>query len=220
MAVARRLDYCNTASYCITQLSNHRGQSHCRCRLAIPSFESQPGTSGFLQHTTGYTDFIPDTVTHLTETYSTQPQFKRLFSRLSSSSYGQPTSTGKCFHWHPTIVAINVYLKGRLVNEHPLSTQFSSFIFSALMPLVGWQEGYPACKTLSGGVLVWLSVWSEVQTCMWPSWCHCHSLSLASVKSRLVLPFWYRLTWVVLDKGPLNGCVYLFRKRIIKDEQF
>ena len=27
---------------------------------------------------------------------------------------------------------------------------------------------------------------------------------LASVKSRLVLPFWYRLTRVVLDKGPLN----------------
>ena len=27
---------------------------------------------------------------------------------------------------------------------------------------------------------------SEVQTCIWPSWCHCHSLSLASVKSRLV----------------------------------
>jgi len=24
---------------------------------------------------------------------------------------------------------------------------------------------------------------------------------------RLVLPFWYRLTWVVLEKGPLNGCV-------------
>ena len=44
-------------------------------------------------------------------------------------------------------------------------------------------------------------------TCMWPSWCHCHSLSLASVKSRLVLPFWYQLTRVVPDKGPLNGCV-------------
>jgi len=40
-----------------------------------------------------------------------------------------------------------------------------------------------------------------------PSWCHCHSLSFASVKSRLVLPFWYRLTQVVLDKGPLNGCI-------------
>jgi len=35
---------------------------------------------------------------------------------------------------------------------------------------------------------------------------HCHSLSLAPVKSRLVLPFWYRLTQVVLEKRPLNGC--------------
>jgi len=25
----------------------------------------------------------------------------------------------------------------------------------------------------------------------------------------LVLPFWYRLTWVVPEKGPLNGCVYV-----------
>ena len=80
------------------------------------------------------------------------------------------------------------------------------FAFSALTLLVGRQKGHPACKN-SGGVLAWLSVWSEAQTCIWPSWCHCHSLSLASVKSRLVLPFWYRLTWVVLEKGPLNGCV-------------
>ena len=77
--------------------------------------------------------------------------------------------------------------------------------FSALTLLVGRQEGHPACKKLSGGVLVWLSVWSEVQTCIQPSWCHCHSLSLASVKSRLVSPFWYRLTRVVPDKGPLNA---------------
>jgi len=32
------------------------------------------------------------------------------------------------------------------------------------------------------------------------------SIRPASVKSRLVLPFWYRLTRVVPDKGPLNGC--------------
>ena len=55
-------------------------------------------------------------------------------------------------------------------------------------------------------MLAWLSVWSEVQTCIWFSWCHCHSPSLASVKSRLALPFWYRLTWVVPGKGPLSGC--------------
>ena len=41
--------------------------------------------------------------------------------------------------------------------------------FSALTLLVGRQEGHPACKKLSDGVLAWLSVWSEVQTCIWPS---------------------------------------------------
>jgi len=43
------------------------------------------------------------------------------------------------------------------------------FAFSALMLLVGRQEGHPACKKQSGGVLVWLSVWSKVHTCIWPS---------------------------------------------------
>ena len=79
--------------------------------------------------------------------------------------------------------------------------------FSALTLLAGQQEGHSACKKLSGEVLAWLSVWSEVHTCIWPSWCHCHSLSLASVKSRLVLPFWYWLTRVAPDKRPLNTCV-------------
>ena len=82
-----------------------------------------------------------------------------------------------------------------------------AYAFSARTLLIGKQEGHPACKKLSGGVLAWLSVWSEVQTSIWPSWCHCNSLSLASVKSRLVLPFWYWLTWVGLEKGPLIGCV-------------
>ena len=41
--------------------------------------------------------------------------------------------------------------------------------FHDLTLLVGRQEGHPACKKLSGGVLAWLSVWSEVQTCIWPS---------------------------------------------------
>ena len=37
--------------------------------------------------------------------------------------------------------------------------------FSALTLFVGWQEGHLACKKLSGEVLAWLSVWSEVQMC-------------------------------------------------------
>jgi len=43
------------------------------------------------------------------------------------------------------------------------------FAVSAFTLLVGWQERHPACKKLSGGVLAWLPVWSEVQTCIWPS---------------------------------------------------
>jgi len=45
----------------------------------------------------------------------------------------------------------------------------SGYAFSALTLLVGRQEGHPACKELSGGVLAWLSVWSDVQTCISPS---------------------------------------------------
>ena len=54
------------------------------------------------------------------------------------------------------------------------------FAFSALTLLVGWQEGHLARKKLSGRVLAW-SVRGEVQICIWPSWCHCQSLSLAPV---------------------------------------
>jgi len=57
------------------------------------------------------------------------------------------------------------------------------------MLLVGRQEGHPAYKNLSGGVLAWLCVWGKVQICIWPSWCHCHSLSCAPVN-----PDWFYLT--------------------------
>jgi len=57
-----------------------------------------------------------------------------------------------------------------------------------LMLLVGQQEGHPACKNLSGGMLAWLSVWGKVQICIWPSRCHCLSLSLAAVN-----PDWFYL---------------------------
>jgi len=67
--------------------------------------------------------------------------------------------------------------------------------------LVGRQEGHPACKKLSGGVLAWLSVWSEVQMiCIWSSWCHCHPVISCSGKIQNGLPFWCRHTQVVLEK--------------------
>jgi len=94
-----------------------------------------------------------------------------------------------------------------IMGIHYISTQpISAYHHHTPKPSVLWhcwlggRKGIRPVKKLSGGVLAWLSVWSEVQTCIWPSWCHCHSLSLAPVKSILVLPLWYRLTWVFPDK--------------------
>ena len=88
---------------------------------------------------------------------------------------------------------------------------FSTFLHS--VPWLCWlgsRKGIRPVKNWVVGCWHGYLVWSEVQTCIWPSWCHCHSQSLASVKSRLVLPFWYQLTRVVPVKGPLNGCVCVF----------
>ena len=94
-------------------------------------------------------------------------------------------------------------------------TEHQSISPTDLLPSVLWscwlggRKGIRPVKKTSGGALAWLSVWSEMQTCIWPSWCHCHSLSLASVKSRLVLPFWY---W---KKGRQTGvcvCVWLLHE--------
>jgi len=55
-----------------------------------------------------------------------------------------------------------------------------------LLPSVLWccwlgsRKGIQSVKKLSGGVLAWLSVCSEVQTCTRASWCWWHSLSCLS----------------------------------------
>ena len=82
---------------------------------------------------------------------------------------------------------------------------FKYYAFSALTLLVGQQKRHPACKKRVVGC--WCGCLEQGADLHMASWCHCHSLSPASVKSRLVLPFWYRLTRVVPEKGPLNGCV-------------
>ena len=41
-----------------------------------------------------------------------------------------------------------------------------------------------------GGVLAWLSVWSEVQMiCIWSSWCHCHLIISCFIKIQIGLIF-------------------------------
>jgi len=72
-------------------------------------------------------------------------------------------------------VKLDTYILGLIISmcEFEVCTtmkhHYETSAFSALTLLVGRQEGHPACKKLSGGVLAWLSVWSEVQTYIWSS---------------------------------------------------
>jgi len=56
--------------------------------------------------------------------------------------------------------------------------------------LLGWQEGHPACKKLSGGMLVWLCLGqgADLLAQLMPLPPCCHSLSLAPVN-----PDWFYL---------------------------
>jgi len=75
--------------------------------------------------------------------------------------------------------------------------------------LVGRQEGHPACKKTDwwgAGMVICLERGVDL-----------HMAELMPLpltvsrfsKIHIGLPFWYRLTWVVPDKGPLTGvCVY------------
>ena len=140
---------------------------------------------------------------------------------------------GKCFFWYwPTRVVpdkrplnsvrMRVCVRGMCVIGSKATVEtdgWTDTTHCTTGTFPGNAGGQCYCFTAiiqSGGVLAWLSVWSELQTCTCPSWCHFHSLSLASVKSRLVLPFWYRLTWVVPEKGPLNGYVCVYKDGLCK----
>ena len=72
--------------------------------------------------------------------YDYYTRFSGLFSRTTQASWYQKGKTNLDF------------TEGR----------DSEYAFSALTLLVGRQEGHPACKKLSGGVLAWLSVCSKV----------------------------------------------------------
>jgi len=111
--------------------------------------------------------------------------------RLSRLCPGQTGWAGTRRNIHP--------LTPILVINHPLSIfydpwhpPYSTYVPDSLVPRsLSTSLGLMCCiyLQLSGGMLAWLSVWvvwGEVQICIWLSWCHCHSLSLAPVN-----PDWF-----------------------------
>jgi len=95
-----------------------------------------------------------------------------------------------------------------LVIYHSETIFISVHAFSALTLLVGRQEGHPACKKMSGGVLAWYLSEARCRLAYGPADATAIlTVSCFSKNPDWFLPFWYRLTRVVLEKGPLNGCV-------------
>jgi len=77
-----------------------------------------------------------------------------------------------------------------------------------------WLGGRKAIRPVKtewwgAGMVIWLERGADLHMAQ------LMPLSLASVKSRLVFPFWYRLTWVVPDKGPLKTGVCVRGPRFV-----
>ena len=91
-----------------------------------------------------------------------------------------------------------------------LFCHFNEFVFSALTLLVGRREEHPVWKNWV--TRCWCGYLSGARCSLFAllcSWCHCHPKtpsSLALFEFIVVLPSWCRLTQVVLEKRPLNGC--------------
>jgi len=80
-----------------------------------------------------------------------------------------------------------------------------SYIEPSVLYAVGWAaERASNLQKNSGGVLEWLYmyVWSKVQTCIIAQMMPLPLTVSYFCKTRMALPFWYWLTWVVPEKGP------------------
>jgi len=138
-----------------------------------------------------------------TDNHASTPPLRitSLYTRTSAIA----TETHICLHLYVTcafrvvskyLVSVYVLLLGYQYH------QYYCELWSFRLDLVYWSwSNFLNTQELFRAVV------SADWTCIWPSGCHCHSLSLASVKFRSVLPFWYWLTRVVPEKGLLNGCV-------------
>ena len=84
----------------------------------------------------------------------------------SSNSSGTGTSGSESLRRGPRYVVFSALTHSMCLRE---GLYGSDFACSVLTLLVGQQEGHPACKKLTSGVLAWLSVWIEVHTCIRPS---------------------------------------------------
>ena len=126
-------------------------------------------------------------------------------SLMSKSNKSQPLS--------PSTAPVCIFSRFSLVNTDAKILLNSSTLSSTGCLQILPDESINGPSDTVHLALLFAYAKCEVQTCIWPSGCHCQSLSLASVKSIFVFPFWYRLTRVVPYKGLLNGSVFVYAKK-------
>jgi len=107
---------------------------------------------------------------------------------------------------------IEPYIQDVMAYSTPTLLQILSFC----LPWCSWLDGRKGIqptkvKWWGAGMAICLEQGADLHTAQLmplPLIVSCFSkMSLASIKSRLVLHFWYRLTRVVTEKGLLNVCV-------------
>jgi len=103
-----------------------------------------------------------------------------------------------------------------------ITVYFRPYAFIVLILLVGRQEEHPVPKKLSdevyhAGVVIYLEQSTvDLHTVQLMPRLPPQS-SLASLKSRMILPFWHLLTQVVLEKRPLNGYSTVYFRHIVSN---
>jgi len=130
--------------------------------------------------------------------------------------YKSTSSVTHCELFTARVCAVfNICLIPVLCHSDWLWLTFNTIAFSALTLLVGWQEGHPACKKTErwgAGMVICLERDADLhmaQLMPLPLTVSCFS------KIQIGLHFWYRLTWVVLDKWPINVCVCVYSKGLL-----
>jgi len=125
--------------------------------------------------------------------YTTQKQYSTSINTNKNTKYNDQV--------HHIIILHQTYVTSclfslRALRKGGLMFCSVSYLFSALTLLVGRQEGHPACRKLSCRVLAWLSVWSEEQTCIWPSRWVGLTHGLGWIGSSWVKIFQFLVGWV------------------------
>ena len=130
--------------------------------------------------------------------------------------YHLPYKTSLCKqnhnYWHTWKHNVNNYKVPESSIDKDLSAALNSFIFikclECLTLLVQCKSIWPIkIDWWRAGVVICLKRGADCLHMVQLMPLHPKTpSSLASFKSRLVLPFWYRLTQVVLEKRSLNGC--------------